>query len=79
MSDDSRVIRGLLFTFKNYRCRDDEQREGHSYRQTENLFLTPHKMDVFPFCLVFPLYFPVRKRAQEKHITQNEPETERKS
>lgn len=44
----------------------------------ENVFLKLHDVDAFPVCLVFPLYFPERKGVQGKHITQKEPETERK-
>lgn len=70
-------LRSFIYPQKNYRCRD-EQREGHSYSQAENVFLMLHNVDAFPVCLVFPLYFPERKGAQGKHITQKEPETERK-
>lgn len=71
-------LRSFIYPQKNCRCIDEEQREGHSYSQAENVLFMLHNVDAFPVCLLFPLYFPERKGVQGKHITQKEPETERK-
>lgn len=72
-------LKSLIYPHKHYRRGDEEQRAGHTYSQAEICFsLSIMQMFFFPFCLVFPLYFPERKGVQGKHITQNELETERK-
>lgn len=75
MSEDSWVIWGLLFILRKI---TDVEMKNKEKATAENVFLMLHDVDAFPVCLVFPLYFPERKGVQGKHITQKEPETERK-
>lgn len=54
---------------KNYRHRVEEGREGCSYSQAENLFLTPHHMDgFFPSVLYFLFIFLREKEYKENTL-----------